>query len=57
MEIKTLDDNLNEFLAAYTSAAKGSTERDNVAKSIWFDWFCNDSALPRRTKKFIRPLK
>lgn len=57
MEVKTLDNNLNEFLTAYTSAPKGSAERDAIAKDIWFDWFCSDSALPRRTKKFIRPLK
>ena len=49
--------NLNDFLTAYTSAAKGSAERDDIADSIWFDWFCKDSSLARRTKKFIRPLK
>ena len=53
MEIKTL----NDFLTAYTSAHKGSAERDSVAEDIWGDWFCNTSSLPRRTKKFIRPLK
>lgn len=53
MEIKTL----NDFLTAYTSAAKGSAERKSVAEEIWYDWFCSDSSLERRTKKFIRPLK
>lgn len=53
MEIKTL----NDFLTAYTSAPKGSAERDCIAEDIWGDWFCNTSSLPRRTKKFIRPLK
>lgn len=53
MEIKTL----NDFLTAYTSAAKGSAERDRIAEDIWYDWFCKGSSLPRRTKKFIRPLK
>lgn len=53
MEIKTL----NDFLSAYTSAAKGSAERDRIAEDIWYDWFCKNSSLPRRTKKFIRPLK
>jgi hypothetical protein len=48
---------LNDFLTAYTSAAKGSAERNSVAEDIWYDWFCNSSSLPRRTKKFIRPLK
>lgn len=53
MEIKTL----NDFLTAYTSAAKGSDERNSIAEDIWYDWFCKSSSLPRRTKKFIRPLK
>lgn len=53
MEIKTL----NDFLTAYTSASKGSAERNSVAEDIWYDWFCKSSSLPRRTKKFIRPLK
>lgn len=47
---------LNDFLADYTSAPKGSAERNSVAEDIWNDWFCNSSSLPRRTKKFIRPL-
>ena len=53
MEIKTL----NDFLTAYTSAPKGSAERDRIAEDIWYDWFCKSSSLLRRTKKFIRPLK
>lgn len=53
MEIETL----NYFLSAYTSAPKGSAERDRIAEDIWYDWFCKSSSLLRRTKKFIRPLK
>lgn len=53
MEIKTL----NDFLSAYTSAAKGSTERDYIARSIWHNTYKKASFFPRHTKKFIRPLK
>lgn len=49
--------NVNTFLKNWKEAKGDEKKRRDIAEDIWYDWFCDSSALYNRTKKFIKPLK
>lgn len=48
---------LKTFLTSWTSAKGNKEARRELSSAIWYDWFCKDESLYRRTKKFIKTLK
>jgi len=48
---------IRQFLANWDAGEYKSPDVHTQIKAGWYDWFCKDSSLPRKTENLVKKLK